>query len=121
MMKKFFTIIMMALAVLISPIFGFNMNTVEARSDYYIGYDPEEGCDAYIDVDSIIKHGYYKGGRDAEATVYWTNGYKRPNMCVRYVPSTGVYYFSGGAGGVHKATGFRYSFCVICDRFAYGS
>ena len=121
MMKKFFTIIMMALAVLISPILGFYMNTVEARSDYYIGYDTEEDCDAYIDVDSIIKLGYSNGVRHAEATVYWTNGYKRPHMCMMYVPSTGEYYFSGGAGGVHKATGFRYSFCVICDRFAYGS
>ena len=54
-MKKYITVTIMALAVLLSQTFVFNTNTVEARSDYYIGYDAEEGCDAYIDVDSISK------------------------------------------------------------------
>ena len=53
--------------------------------------------------------------------MYWTNGYKRPHMCVRYVPSTGEYYFGGGAGRMNKPTGINYLFCVICDRLAYGS
>lgn len=120
-MKKYITVTIMALAILLSQTFVFNTNMVEARSDYYIGYDAEEGCDAYIDVDSISKQGYVNGGRHAEATVYWTNGYKRPHMCVRYVPSTGEYYFGGGAGRMNKPTGINYLFCVICDRLAYGS
>jgi len=120
-MRKVVGMFLMMSVVLLGAAFVLNDNVVEARSDYYIGYDPEEGCDAYIDVDSIIKSGYQNGGRHAEATVYWTNGKKRPNMCVRYVPSTGEYYFGGGAGRMYKPTGFNYNYCVICDRFAYGS
>lgn len=120
-MKKMLLIIAMAIAVIAGQALGLNSDIAEARSDYYIAYDPDEGCDAYIDVDSIIKHGYRNGGRHAEATVYWTNGRRTSTMCVRYVPSTGEYYFSGGAGRVYKPTGFKYSFCVICDRLAYGS
>ena len=120
-MKKTILIIVMAIAVMAGQTLGLSSNVAEARSDYYIGYDSEEGCDAYIDVDSIQKLGYSNGGRHAEATVYWTNGRKTPNMCVRYEPSTGEYYFNGGAGPMYKPTGIKYSFCVICDKFAYGS
>lgn len=107
--------------IYIGQSFEINNNIVEARSDYYIGHDSDEGCDAYIDVDSIVKHGYRNGGRLSEATVYWTNGRKTPNLCVFYRPSTGEYFFNGGAGPMYKPTGIKYRFSVICDRFAYES
>lgn len=120
-MKKIFVAALMVFAVLTVQFFTLSANTAEARSDYYIGYDAEEGCDAYLDVDSIKRYGYRGGGRNAEATVYWANGKSYRYMNVRYIPSTGEYYFNGGAGRYYKPTGINYNFCVICDRFAYGA
>ena len=119
-MRKSIIFVVMLLSVFIGQSLMFDANTAEARSDYYIGYDAEEGCDAYIDVDSVKAYGYHGGGRNSEATVYWANGKSYRYMNARYIPSTGEYLYSGGAGGFHRATGINYNFSVVCDRIAYG-
>lgn len=120
MNKKILKIIMFVFIFIGAIFFGGN-NITEARTDYYIGYDPDVGCDAYLDVDSIQREGYSNGGRIAWADVYWVSGDCWPSMGVRYEPSTGTYYYSSGRGGFNKVTsGFDYKFCVICDRLAYG-
>ena len=95
------------------------VNLAEARSDYYVGYDDYMNADMYIDTDSVKSWGTNGYGRSSGATVHWTNG-KSHTYYACYNPSTGDYYFSTGAGGLHLVTdGVLYRFAVLCDQFTY--
>ena len=95
------------------------VNLAEARSDYYVGYDDYMNADMYIDTDSVKSWGTNGYGRSSGATVHWTNG-KSTKYYACYNPSTGDYYFSHGAGGLHLVTdGILYRFAVLCDQFTY--
>ncbi len=116
--------VFMSMLMFLGSIIFYGNNITEARADYYICYDVDVGCDAYIDADSIKRYGYDNNGiRSASADVYWVDGSSWPGMIVAYNPSTGVYYYSSGRGGLHQVkylAGFDYKFCVLCDRLAYG-
>ena len=122
-MRKNFLIVMIGLTAFVGA-FLSGSDITEARRDYYISYDKNEKCNAFIDIDSIEVMGYDERGRTSWASVYWANGKSWHKMGVTYNPNTGAYYYSGGAGGFHKLTykdGLHYNFCVLCDRFAYGN
>lgn len=122
-MRKKFMIAMIGLAAFVGGFLN-GSDITEARRDYYICYDKDEKCNAFIDIDSIEVLGYDERGRTSWASVYWANGNSWHKMGVIYNPHTGVYYYSSGRGGFHEATykkGLDYNFCVLCDRLAYGN
>lgn len=117
-MQRLFRI--MTALLVASQLIVLNSNFAESRSDYYCGYDEQRGCDLYIDIDSVratVKKSDYRGSK---ANMHWTNGFSTEGYVV-YSYKYGVYNFSGGAGRPYVPTGGLYNFCVICDRFAYGS
>lgn len=115
-MRRLFRI--MTALLIVSHLFILNVNLVEARNDYYCGYDEQRGCDLYIDTDSVRATGSGNGFRKSMAHMYWTNGFNTEGYVV-YSTKYGVYNFSGGAGGYYVPEGGLYNFCVICDRIAY--
>ena len=113
-----FTGVMLLGAVAI-PAISPQTNVAEARSDYYVGYDDTHG-NVYFDTDSIKKWGWSNGIRVSEANIHFADGTTWNYCDAAYTPDTGAYYWSGGAGGWHPATGWRYNFAYYCDQFAYG-
>lgn len=93
-------------------------NVAEARSDYYVGYDPYEGANMYIDRDSVRRTTLGIYTRASGATVHWSNGKSDPNYLA--AKKDGVYYFSAGAGGLHPAQSIAWNFAYYCDLFAWG-
>lgn len=108
----------MMLSITAIPVMMPQSQIAEARTDYYVGYDDDHG-DVYLDVDSVRPLRPWGNRRNSTGNIYFADGTAWRGYYASYDTSTGTYYYSGGAGGVHEATGWRYNFAVYCDRIAY--